>query len=76
MGSTFHVEHFGCRAARADGEAIGDRLRAAGHCMQQLRLRRKSALAMRTGVFGFTRLAQDDAAAIRARDGALDSAGT
>src|ERR1035441_8921938 len=35
MGSTFHVEHFGCRAARADGEAIGDRLRAAGHCMQQ-----------------------------------------
>lgn len=35
MGSTFHVEHFGCRAARADGEAIGDRLRAAGHRMQQ-----------------------------------------
>jgi len=26
----FHVEHFGCRAARADGEAIGARLRAAG----------------------------------------------
>jgi threonylcarbamoyladenosine tRNA methylthiotransferase MtaB len=26
----FHVEHFGCRAARADGEAIGGRLRAAG----------------------------------------------
>jgi threonylcarbamoyladenosine tRNA methylthiotransferase MtaB len=32
----FHVEHFGCRAARADGEAVSDRLRAAGHCMQQL----------------------------------------
>jgi threonylcarbamoyladenosine tRNA methylthiotransferase MtaB len=26
----FHVEHFGCRAARADGEAVGNRLRAAG----------------------------------------------
>src|ERR1035438_2062996 len=26
----FHVEHFGCRAARADGEAVSDRLRAAG----------------------------------------------
>jgi len=24
----FHIEHFGCRAARADGEAIGERLRA------------------------------------------------
>ena len=24
------MEHFGCRAARADGEAVGDRLRAAG----------------------------------------------
>jgi threonylcarbamoyladenosine tRNA methylthiotransferase MtaB len=31
----FHVEHFGCRAARADGEAVSDRLRAAGHCVQQ-----------------------------------------
>jgi threonylcarbamoyladenosine tRNA methylthiotransferase MtaB len=31
----FHVEHFGCRAARADGEAIGSRLAAAGHCAQQ-----------------------------------------
>ncbi len=31
----FHVEHFGCRAARADGEAVSDRLRAAGHSMQQ-----------------------------------------
>jgi len=28
--STFHVEHFGCRAARADGEAVSDRLHAAG----------------------------------------------
>ncbi len=28
----FHVEHFGCRAARADGEAMSERLRAAGHC--------------------------------------------
>jgi threonylcarbamoyladenosine tRNA methylthiotransferase MtaB len=26
----FHIEHFGCRAARADGEAVGDRLRASG----------------------------------------------
>src|ERR1035441_3900367 len=26
----FHVEHFGCRAARADGEAVGGLLRAAG----------------------------------------------
>ncbi len=26
----FHVEHFGCRAARADGEALSERLRAAG----------------------------------------------
>ena len=30
--SGFHVEHFGCRAARADGEAVGSRLVAAGHC--------------------------------------------
>ncbi len=29
------MEHFGCRAARADGEAVSDRLRAAGHCIQQ-----------------------------------------
>jgi threonylcarbamoyladenosine tRNA methylthiotransferase MtaB len=29
----FHIENFGCRAARADGEAIADRLRA--HCMEQ-----------------------------------------
>lgn len=31
----FHIEHFGCRAARADGEAIGSRLLGAGHCIQQ-----------------------------------------
>ncbi len=30
MASTFHVENFGCRAARADGEAVSERLRAAG----------------------------------------------
>ena len=35
MAPTFHIEHFGCRAARADGEAVSDRLRAAGHCPQQ-----------------------------------------
>jgi threonylcarbamoyladenosine tRNA methylthiotransferase MtaB len=34
--SGFHIEHFGCRAARADGEAIGGRLLAAGHCVRQL----------------------------------------
>src|SRR5579863_6094998 len=27
----FHVENFGCRAARADGEAVSERLRSAGH---------------------------------------------
>jgi threonylcarbamoyladenosine tRNA methylthiotransferase MtaB len=33
----FHIEHFGCRAARADGEAIGSRLTAAGqHSAQRL----------------------------------------
>jgi threonylcarbamoyladenosine tRNA methylthiotransferase MtaB len=26
----YHIENFGCRAARADGEAVGNRLRAAG----------------------------------------------
>jgi len=31
----FHVENFGCRAARADGEAVGGRLHAAGLCPQQ-----------------------------------------
>jgi threonylcarbamoyladenosine tRNA methylthiotransferase MtaB len=35
MASTFHVEHFGCRAARADGEAVSGRLRAAGLREQQ-----------------------------------------
>ena len=30
MVSTFHVEHFGCRAARADGEAVSEHLRIAG----------------------------------------------
>lgn len=30
MGLAFHVENFGCRAARADGEAVSARLRAAG----------------------------------------------
>ncbi|MGA3372568.1 MAG: radical SAM protein [Terracidiphilus sp.] len=35
MAFTFHVEHFGCRAARADGEAVSDRLRAAGLGEQQ-----------------------------------------
>jgi threonylcarbamoyladenosine tRNA methylthiotransferase MtaB len=35
--SGFHVEHFGCRAARADGEAVAVRLLSAGqHCVQQL----------------------------------------
>lgn len=36
MASGFHIENFGCRAARADGEAVGERLRAAGHRMQAL----------------------------------------
>jgi threonylcarbamoyladenosine tRNA methylthiotransferase MtaB len=31
----FHVENFGCRAARADGEAVGSRLQSAGLCEQQ-----------------------------------------
>jgi threonylcarbamoyladenosine tRNA methylthiotransferase MtaB len=30
MAATFHVENFGCRAARADGEAVSHHLRAAG----------------------------------------------
>ena len=34
MGS-FHIEHFGCRAARADGEAIADRLRSNGLSEEQ-----------------------------------------
>ena len=32
------MEHFGCRAARADGEAVSDRLRAAGLCERQPRM--------------------------------------
>jgi len=36
VGAGFHIENFGCRAARADGEAIADRLRAAGCCARQL----------------------------------------
>ncbi len=32
MAATFHVENFGCRAARADGEAVGSRLCAEGLC--------------------------------------------
>jgi threonylcarbamoyladenosine tRNA methylthiotransferase MtaB len=32
VAGTFYVEHFGCRAARADGEAVSDRLHAAGLC--------------------------------------------
>jgi len=35
MAFGFHIENFGCRAARADGEAIGARLTASGHCMEQ-----------------------------------------
>src|SRR5580658_3471171 len=34
--ASFHIENFGCRAARADGEAIGARLFSSGHCMQQI----------------------------------------
>ncbi len=35
MTGGFHVENFGCRAARADGEAVSDRLRMAGLNEQQ-----------------------------------------
>jgi len=35
VGASFHIENFGCRAARADGEAIANRLLAAGHLPQQ-----------------------------------------
>jgi threonylcarbamoyladenosine tRNA methylthiotransferase MtaB len=31
----FHIENFGCRAARADGEAVSDRLRAVGLCEEK-----------------------------------------
>ncbi len=34
MAPTFHVENFGCRAARADGEAVGGLLRSAGLASQ------------------------------------------
>jgi threonylcarbamoyladenosine tRNA methylthiotransferase MtaB len=30
--ASFHIANFGCRAARADGEAIAEQLRAAGCC--------------------------------------------
>jgi threonylcarbamoyladenosine tRNA methylthiotransferase MtaB len=30
--ASFHIENFGCRATRADGEAIAEQLRAAGCC--------------------------------------------
>lgn len=30
MATSFHIENFGCRAARADGEAVSDRLRDQG----------------------------------------------
>ena len=30
MDSLYHIKNFGCRAARADGEAVGDALRTAG----------------------------------------------
>src|SRR4051812_25012714 len=36
MASAFHIENFGCRAARADGEAVSERLRAAGLSEAQL----------------------------------------
>jgi len=36
VGSAFHIENFGCRAARADGEAVGERLRASGHCLEPM----------------------------------------
>src|SRR5206468_4684893 len=35
VGSAFHIENFGCRAARADGEAVDQRLRAGGLIEQQ-----------------------------------------
>ncbi len=34
MASGFHIENFGCRAARADGEAVSELLRSAGHRIQ------------------------------------------
>jgi threonylcarbamoyladenosine tRNA methylthiotransferase MtaB len=35
VGAAFHIENFGCRAARADGEAVGERLRASGLIEEQ-----------------------------------------
>src|SRR5436309_15035075 len=35
MALAFHVENFGCRAARADGEAVSGRLRGAGLCERE-----------------------------------------
>jgi len=35
MSLGFHIENFGCRAARADGEAVAERLRFAGHADDQ-----------------------------------------
>jgi threonylcarbamoyladenosine tRNA methylthiotransferase MtaB len=35
MASGFHIENFGCRAARADGEAVSERLSTAGLCERQ-----------------------------------------
>jgi len=37
MASGFHIENFGCRAARADGEAVAERLAASGLTAQPLR---------------------------------------
>jgi len=34
MAVSFHVENFGCRAARADGEAVSSRLHAEGLCTE------------------------------------------
>lgn len=34
---SFHIENFGCRAARADGEAIAASLLVGGHCVGQPR---------------------------------------
>ncbi|MGB6194024.1 MAG: tRNA (N(6)-L-threonylcarbamoyladenosine(37)-C(2))-methylthiotransferase MtaB, partial [Terracidiphilus sp.] len=35
VASSFYIENFGCRAARADGEALADRLQASGCCARQ-----------------------------------------
>jgi threonylcarbamoyladenosine tRNA methylthiotransferase MtaB len=35
MAGTFHVENFGCRAARADGEAVSSHLQTDGLCASQ-----------------------------------------